>query len=115
MEFQTHEEYFAAQPAAVRIRLEQIQKVVETQVPGATRTISYNMPAFKKERTFLYVGAFKSHIGIYPPVTDDPQLVMESEPFRGPKGNLSFPHAKDLPLPLIARIAAALELQYGAG
>jgi len=112
MTYQSHEEYFAAQSVEVRSRLEKIQKVVEAQVPGAIRTISYNMPAFKKGRTFLYFAAFKKHIGIYPPVTNDLELIDETQPFRGPKGNLSFSHSKDLPLPLIGKIAAALESQY---
>jgi uncharacterized protein YdhG (YjbR/CyaY superfamily) len=115
MPFQSHDEYFAQQPAEVRSRLEQIQRAVEAKVPGATRTISYNMPAFKKnERTFLYFAAFKNHIGIYPPVTDDRDLIRETEALRGPKGNLSFPHTTALPLPLIGKIAAALSSQYSA-
>jgi uncharacterized protein YdhG (YjbR/CyaY superfamily) len=114
MPFQSHDEYFAQQPAEVRSRLEQIQRAVEAKVPGAARTISYNMPAFNNGRTFFYFAAFKKHIGIYPPVTDDPDLIRETEAFRGPKGNLSFPHTTALPLPLIGRIAAALASQYSA-
>jgi uncharacterized protein YdhG (YjbR/CyaY superfamily) len=113
MPFTSHDEYFALQPADIRSRLELIQKEVEANVPGATRTISYNMPAFTKERTFFYFAAFKKHIGIYPPITDDLDLIAETEDFRGPKGNLSFSHANELPLPLIGRVAAALALQYG--
>ncbi len=114
MPFHSHDEYFARQPAQVRSRLEQIQKIVEAQVPGATRTISYNMPAFKKGRTFLYFAAFKRHIGIYPPVTDDLELIEQTEALRGPKGNLSFLHNTELPLALIGRVAAALASQYSA-
>lgn len=114
MPFQSHEDYFATQSAELRGRLEQIQKEVERQVPGATRTISYNLPAFKKERTFFYFAAFKKHIGIYPPVTHDLALVSETEALRGPKGNLSFPHNTELPLPLIGRVAKALASQYDA-
>jgi uncharacterized protein YdhG (YjbR/CyaY superfamily) len=114
MPFQSHDEYFATQPADLRGRLEQIQKEVERQVPGATRTISYNMPAFKKERTFFYFAVFKKHIGIYPPITEDLELIKETEALRGPKGNLSFPHNEELPLQLIGRIANALASQYSA-
>jgi uncharacterized protein YdhG (YjbR/CyaY superfamily) len=114
MPFQSHDEYFATHPADLRGRLEQIQKEVERQVPGATRTISYNMPAFKKERTFFYFAVFKKHIGIYPPITEDLELIKETEALRGPKGNLSFPHNEELPLQLIGRIANALASQYSA-
>jgi uncharacterized protein YdhG (YjbR/CyaY superfamily) len=112
MPFQSHDEYFTRQPADIRSRLERIQKEVEANVPDATRIISYNMPAFKTERTFFYFAAFKKHIGIYPPITDDLELIAETEALRGPKGNLSFSHAVELPLPLIGRVAAALALQY---
>jgi uncharacterized protein YdhG (YjbR/CyaY superfamily) len=109
--FKTHEEYFAAQPVAVRKLLEQVQQEVERQVPGATRTIGYNMPAFRRERIFFYFAAFKKHIGVYPPVTDE-ALIVETAAFRGPKGNLAFPYTQELPVGLIGRVAVALAAQY---
>jgi uncharacterized protein YdhG (YjbR/CyaY superfamily) len=114
MPFLLHDEYIAAQPATLRARLKQVQGVVEAQVPEAKRTISYNMPAFKIDKTFFYFAAYKNHIGIYPPVTEDASVVEASAPYRGPKGNLSFPHAENLPLELIAKVAAALAAQYRA-
>ena len=114
MHFKSHEEYFSTQPGEVRLRLEQIRAEVERAIPGAERTISYNLPAFKLERTFFYFAGFKNHIGVYPPVTEDAQLIKETAALRGPKGNLSFSHSKELPLPLIARIAKVLSEQYAA-
>jgi len=114
MPFLSHDEYLAVQPALLRERLEQIQSVVEAQVPEAKRTVSYNMPAFTIGRTFFYFAAFKKHIGIYPPVTADASVREASTPYRGPKGNLSFPHAETLPLDLIAKVAVALAAQYRA-
>ena len=114
MPFKSHEEYFATQPAEVRLRLEKIRAEVERVVPGVERTISYNLPAFKRERTFFYFAGFKNHIGVFPPVTEDRELISETEALRGPKGNLSFSHGKELPVPLIGRIAKALAAQYGA-
>jgi uncharacterized protein YdhG (YjbR/CyaY superfamily) len=96
------------------IRLEQIQHEVERQIPECERTISYNLPAFKKGNTFFYFGAFKKHIGIYPPVTEDLDLIRETQALRGPKGNLSFSHDSELPLELIGRVAKALASQYSA-
>lgn len=113
MPYKSHDEYFAAHPAEIRLRLESIQNEVEAQVPGAIRTISYNMPAFRNEKTFFYFAAFKNHIGVYPPVKSA-ALVAETEALRGPKGNLSFPHGRELPLGLIGRVAASLAAQYSA-
>jgi uncharacterized protein YdhG (YjbR/CyaY superfamily) len=108
----SHEDYSASQPPPIRKLLEQVRKAVEAQVPRATRTIGYNMPAFKQARIFMYFAAFKKHIGIYPPVTGDGALIEETRAFRGPRGNLSFPYGQELPLALIGRVAAALAAQY---
>lgn len=91
--------------------MQRIQQEVERRVPGATRCIGYNMPAFKLQRIFFYFAAFKHHIGIYPPVKDDAALIAETAQFRGPKGNLSFPYKEELPLALIGRVAEALAIQ----
>ena len=111
--FKSHSDYIAAQPDGLRRRLEGIQQTVEQQVPGCVRVIRYNLPAFKQAKTFFYFAAFKNHIGIYPPITQNLGLIQETEVFRGPKGNLSFRHDKEFPLELIGRIAQALALQYG--
>jgi uncharacterized protein YdhG (YjbR/CyaY superfamily) len=110
--FRSHEEYIASAPLNVRPRLEAIQRIVEVQVPTAARCVSYNMPAFKATRVFFYFAAFKKHIGIYPPVTQDAALIAELAPYRGEKGNLSFPLSDPLPIELIGRVAAALHAEY---
>jgi uncharacterized protein YdhG (YjbR/CyaY superfamily) len=111
---QSHEEYFATVPAPSRALLEHIQAEVEARVPGATRCISYRMPAFRLQRTFFYFAAFKKHIGIYPPVTADRAVMRATAPYRGGKGNLSFPLHEPLPIELIGRVARALADQYRA-
>lgn len=113
--FVSHEGYFAAATPEARERLVRIQREVERRVPGAIRCIAYRMPAFRQARVFFYFAAFKQHIGIYPPVTDDADLVTETARWRGPKGNLAFPFREELPLDLIGRVAEALARQYAGG
>jgi len=111
MPFATHEDYVAtSEPGAAR-RLLQIQAEVERRVPGAVRCVGYQMPAFRQQRIFFYFAAFKKHIGVYPPLSADATLVQATQRWRGPKGNLSFPHNEPLPLELIGRVAAALAAQ----
>jgi uncharacterized protein YdhG (YjbR/CyaY superfamily) len=110
--FRSHEEYIAAAAAEARPRLHRIQAIVEAQVPGAVRTIGYNIPAYALARTFFYFAAFKRHIGIYPPVVADAKLAEELAPFANEKGNLAFPLDAPLPEALVGRIAAALAKQY---
>ncbi|MBU2582942.1 MAG: hypothetical protein KJ622_14625 [Alphaproteobacteria bacterium] len=109
----SHEDHFKSAPPDVRQRLEQIQAEVERRVPGAQRCVGYQMPAFRMGRIFFYFAALKKHIGVYPPVTGPGQLLEQLAPYRGPKGNLSFPHAKPIPIDLIGRVAETLAEQYG--
>lgn len=113
MAFSSHEEYFESVAPEVRPLLLSIQTRVETLLPDASRCISYNMPAFRARRVFFYFAAFKKHIGIYPPITKDAALVKELAPYRGEKGNLSFPLNQPLPIDLIERVAVALHQEHG--
>lgn len=90
-----------------------IRRQIEERVPGTTRCIAYKMPALRKGCVFTYFAAFKHHIGIYPPVMQPQSLVVELLRWRGPKGNLSFPHDEPLPLELIGRAGEALAAAYG--
>jgi uncharacterized protein YdhG (YjbR/CyaY superfamily) len=110
-----HDEYFASAAPQARRALQAIQQKVEELVPGATRCISYKMPAFRRGKVFFYFAAFQKHIGVYPPVTRDAALIEELAPYRGPKGNLSFPLGAPLPIDLIGRVAVALAREYAAG
>lgn len=107
-----HESFFLTASPEARLRLEAIQALVERKVHGAERCVSYGMPAFRLGKVFFYFAAFKKHIGIYPPVNEPLALIEELAAFRGPKGNLSFPHGEPLPLELIGRVAEALANQY---
>ena len=110
--FETVDEYLSSVPSDARRILEGIRKTVKLAIPDATEVISYQLPAFKKKRTFFYYGAFKDHIGIYPPVTADADLAKALTPFRGPKGNLKLPMDAAIEPEIIARVAEALYDQY---
>ena len=96
----------------VRNILREILRVAQAAVPDAQAVISYKMLALKQEKCFFYFAAFKKHIGVYPPVTNNKSLVEELKPFANDKGNLKFPLSQPIPYELIARIALALSLQY---
>ena len=104
--------YIAAAAPAAREILEEIRALIKRRVPEATESISYQMPAFKLGRVFIYFAAFKHHIGVYPPVKGDAELSRELEPFRGEKGNLKFPLDEPMPYDLIGRVVEALAQQY---
>jgi uncharacterized protein YdhG (YjbR/CyaY superfamily) len=111
--FTTHDDYIAAAHPDAQLVLRQIQQTLEACVPLAVRCISYNMPAYKLECTFFYFAAFKRHVGVYPPVSDDAQLIKDLAPYRNERGNLAFPLAAAVPYGLIERVVFALADQYG--
>lgn len=115
MTFPSHEAYFDSAAPEAQPLLTSIQAKVESLIPTATRCVNYNMPAFRGKRVFFYFAAFKKHIGIYPPVKSDAALIAELVPYRGEKGNLSFPLSEPLPLDLIGRVALALHREYEGG
>jgi uncharacterized protein YdhG (YjbR/CyaY superfamily) len=114
MAFKTHDAYFESVSESAAKQLVSIQETVEKLLPEATRCISYNMPAYRNQRVFFYFAAFKKHIGIYPPMTQDTLLIQELAKFRNEKGNLSFPLNEPLPIALIGRVAVALNAEYEA-
>lgn len=108
------DDYIAAAPAVSQPILEEIRKRIRERVPEARETIGYGMPAFRLGRIFIYFAAFQKHIGIYPPVTQDQELIAALGPFRNDKGNLRFPLQRPLPYELIGRVAAALAREHAA-
>lgn len=107
--FSTHEDYLATvADDEARARLLAIRAAVEALLPDATRCIAYSMPAYRGRKVFLYVAAFRKHIGVYPPLRHDAGLIAELAPYRNEKGNLAFRLAQPLPLELIGRVAVAL-------
>jgi uncharacterized protein YdhG (YjbR/CyaY superfamily) len=98
------DEYIAASPSAVRPILKEIRRTIRAAAPGAEEVISYRMPAFRQHGILVYFAAFKSHIGLFPPVSGDARLEQALKPYAGPKGNLRFPLDRPIPYALIARI-----------
>lgn len=112
LKFTSQEDYIASASDEAKTILKGVQSAVELDLPDAQRCISYNMPAYRHHKTFFYFAVFKTHLGIYPPVTEDPILIAELMPYRNTKGNLTFPLKHPIPYELIGRVALALAKQY---
>lgn len=110
--FANIDDYLASVPPESQLILGEIRKLIQAKVPSATETISYQLPAFKLSRTFIYFAAFKKHIGIYPPVNGNKALINALVPYAGEKGNLKFPLNQPMPYELIGRVVVALAEQY---
>jgi uncharacterized protein YdhG (YjbR/CyaY superfamily) len=110
--FATIDDYLASVSPESQLILGEIRKLIRVKIPNAKETISYQLPAFKLSRTFIYFAAFKKHIGIYPPVKGDKTLMDALLPYTGERGNLKFPLDQQMPYELIGRVAVALAKQY---
>jgi uncharacterized protein YdhG (YjbR/CyaY superfamily) len=98
------DEYLAKFPPDVRTILDRIRLTIHRAAPEAQESISYQMPAFTQSGVLVYFAAFKSHIGVYPPVSGDAALEKATSPYAGEKGNLRFPLNQPIPYGLIERI-----------
>lgn len=104
------DEYINKCPPDMQERLQQIRATVKKIVPGAEETISYGIPAFKLNGTYLiYFAAHKKHIGVYPVPNSLEQIDPEfaSYPTSG-KGTVQFPLNEPVPLHLIAKLVKFL-------
>jgi uncharacterized protein YdhG (YjbR/CyaY superfamily) len=100
----TIDEYISGFSPEVQVVLQKIRQTVQSAAPKAEEAISYRIPAFKQNGVLVYFAAFKSHIGLYPPVKGDTRLERAVAPYAGEKGNLRFPLDRPIPFDLIERV-----------
>jgi uncharacterized protein YdhG (YjbR/CyaY superfamily) len=100
------DEYIASLSLEVQAILKRIRLTIRNAAPDARETISYNMPTYTSTmgRALVHFAAFKNHIGFYPPVRSDANLMKAISPYAGEKGNLRFPLDQPIPYGLIERI-----------
>src|ERR1700675_2395070 len=60
------EEYIAAQPPAVRPKLEQVRAAIRRAVPEAVEGIGYRMPGYKlRGKPMLYFAGLQEHYSLF--------------------------------------------------
>jgi len=98
------DEYIAGFGPGVQSILQRIREVIRAAAPDATETISYGIPAFKRNGVLVYFAAFKKHIGFYPPIFGDKALEKAASVYAGEKENLRFPIDEPIPYNLIKKL-----------
>jgi len=101
--------YMAAQPPAVRRRLQQIRAAVRATAPGAVEHFSYRMPGFRlRGKTLIWYAGFKHHVSLFP-IT--PALLrahrIDVAGYVTSKGTIQFPLDAPLPIALVKRLVKA--------
>ena len=109
----TIDDYIAGAASAAQPALRRIRQIARAAAPDAEEIISYRMPAFRGRGILFYFAAFKTHIGMFPPVQADADLDKALVRYRGPKGNLRFPLDEPMPYDLIERIVRLRVRQDG--
>jgi uncharacterized protein YdhG (YjbR/CyaY superfamily) len=106
-DFESVDEYIAAQPEAVQGILERVRSTIREAVPGAEEAISYKIPTYKLQSgPVLYFAGWKQHYSLYP---DTERVVTafkdELASYEVNKGTIRFPLSQPVPVKLIGRIA----------
>ena len=100
------DEYIARFPADVQEILEQIRVTIKKVVPEAEETISYGIPTFNLNGTYLiYFAAYKHHIGFYPVPSAIEEVDKDFASYKtSGKGTIQFPLNKPMPFNLITKL-----------
>ena len=101
------ESYLAGLPPDVAFIMERVRETIREIAPGVDESIKYDMPLFRYAGTYLYVGAWKKHIGLYPIYPAAPALEQQIAPHRAKKDTVQFLYTKPIPYELVAEIAKA--------
>jgi uncharacterized protein YdhG (YjbR/CyaY superfamily) len=101
------EEYIAAQPEAMRPKLEQVRDAIRRGAPEALEGIGYGIPGYKlRGKPMLYFAGFKEHYSLF--AASGTFFAALEDELRGydlRKGTVHFPLTKPVPVKLISRIA----------
>ncbi len=104
------DEYIAGFPADVQKILETVRTTIRKAVPTAGEKISYQIPTFTLNGTYLvYFAGFQNHVSVYPAPVESEELKEELAPYKAGKGTVRFPLDKPVPLDVITKIVKYLE------
>lgn len=99
-------DYIAQFPSDVQSILKKLRRIVKSAAPGAEEGISYGIPSYRLNGTYVaHFAAFKKHVSLFPPAPKT--FWKEVEPWANAKKNLLFPLGEPLPYDLVTRIVEA--------
>jgi uncharacterized protein YdhG (YjbR/CyaY superfamily) len=103
--FHSIDEYVASFPKDVQKIMEQLRSTIKTAAPEAEEKISYNMPTFTLDGTYLvYFAGWKNHIAFYGAPRGNAEFRDDLSSYESGAGTLQFPYDKPMPLDLITKI-----------
>ncbi len=103
----TVEEYLAGFPAPAQAVLRELRAAILRGAPGAPEAIRYQMAAFRLGGTWLNLGGWARHAGLYP-VHAFEGLEDEVAPYRTTSSTMQLPYSGPVPYDLVERLAARI-------
>jgi len=104
-DFSSIDEYIATFPEDTQKVMQQLRKTIKTAAPKAEEKISYQMPTFTLNGTYLvYFAGWKTHIAFYGAPRGNAEFKEDLSVYESGQGTLKFPLDKPMPLKLISKI-----------
>jgi uncharacterized protein YdhG (YjbR/CyaY superfamily) len=98
-------EYIDGFPDETKKVLKRIRTLISKTIPRAEETISYGIPTFKLNDSYVvYFAGFKKHISVYPTPSGSATFEKQLAPYRSGQGTAKFELGKPLPEKLIIQI-----------
>lgn len=103
----TVEEYLQGIPEKDRAALEKLRKTIRDTAPGATESISYQMPMFRLHGMLAGYAAFANHLSLFisPAVIEAHK--QELDGYETTKGTIHFQAERPLPPALVKKLVKA--------
>jgi uncharacterized protein YdhG (YjbR/CyaY superfamily) len=103
--FNSIDEYIDSFPEDVQKIMKQLRETIKAAAPKAEEKISYQMPTFTLNGTYLvYFAGWKTHIAFYGAPRGNVEFKEDLSAYETGQGTLKFPLDKPIPLKLIAKI-----------
>jgi uncharacterized protein YdhG (YjbR/CyaY superfamily) len=107
-DYKNADEYLATFPLETRKILETVRKAIRAAVPGVEEVISYQIPAFKKDGSWIfYYSGYKGHYALAcpPPFAAFKAFAKELAPYKKSVSAVQFPYDQPVPVDLIAKMS----------
>lgn len=99
------DEHILSFPPATQKILPKIRATIRKVAPKAEGAISYGIPVFNLNDSYLiYFAGYKDHVSIYPAPRGKDEFKKVLSAYNGGKGTVQFPLDKPIPFNLITKI-----------
>lgn len=96
--------YIREFPEDLQERLQKLRSLIKSLVPEANESISYAIPTYALEKSFVYFAGYKNHVSLYPAPIEHEDFQEKLAPYASGRGTVQFSNKKPLPENIIKEI-----------